>query len=239
MSIVDWIIFAFILFGALLGFKRGFTRAVVSCVGFVGVVVLAFLLKNPLSVIFYENLPFFKFGGVLKGVTSLNILLYEILAFLVVFAVLMILLRVLMMVTSIFERILNATIVLGIPSKILGAIVGIFENYVLAFIILFVLTLPVFRLDAVQQSKWSNQILHNTPILSGMVEKTMHVVDDFVSLKEKYENATDSNQFNLETLDLFLNYRVVDIESVEKLIEKDKLEIEGIETVLSKYRKGE
>ena len=236
MNVVDWGIFLFIILGGFVGFKRGFTKSLVSCVGFTGIAVLAFLLKNPLSVLFYENLPFFKFGGIFKGITSLNILLYEIIAFFIVVAVLTILWKILLFATSIFEGILTATVVLGIPSKILGAIIGLIENYVVVFIVLFIMTLPVFDLSIVKDSKWGNPILHHTPVLAGMVEKTMNVIDDFMSLKEKYQTATNSNQFNLETLDLFLHYHVIDIQSVEKLIEKDKLEIEGIDTILNKYR---
>ena len=237
MNVVDWVILIFILFGGLIGFKRGFTKSLVSCLGFISIVVLAFLLKNPLSVLFYENLPFFKFGGILKGITSLNILLYEVIAFLIVLAVLSFILKIITLATSIFEGILTATVVLGIPSKILGAIVGFIENYIITFILLFILTLPMFGVEMVHESKWGNYILHNTPILSGMVEKTINVIDDFVSLKEKYKTATNSNQFNLETLDLFLHYHIIEIDSVEKLIEKDKLEIDGIENLLNKYRK--
>ena len=71
MSILDIIIIIFILLGALVGFKRGFTRELVEAVGFFAVVILAYLLKNPLSVFFYEHLPFFKLG-ILKGVEILN-----------------------------------------------------------------------------------------------------------------------------------------------------------------------
>ena len=57
-------------------------------------------------------------------------------------------------------------------------------------------------------------------------------------IKEKYETTPDSNQFNYETLDLFLKYKVIDVKSVEKLMEKDKLKLLGVETLLEKY-KGE
>ena len=76
MSIVDIFIIVFILIGGLLGLKRGAVKEFISAIGFFVIVVLSFLLKNPLSVIFYENLPFFKFGGIFKGVTALNIGLF-------------------------------------------------------------------------------------------------------------------------------------------------------------------
>ena len=61
------------------------------------------------------------------------------------------------------------------------------------------------------------------------------MINDFESLKESY-NGKDANEFNLQSLDLFLKYDIISIDSVDKLIEKDKLKIEGIETVLEKYR---
>lgn len=236
MNLVDIIIIVFILSGVAIGWKRGATKQLVSCVGLILVVILSFFLKNPVSVFFYEHLPFFKFGGVLKGVTVLNILLYEVIAFLVVFAILMVALKVLMLATTLFEAILKATIVLSIPSKILGAIIGVIEYFVIAFIVLYVLMLPMFHIDMVQNSKYANKILKSTPLLSNMVDSSMKVIDEFASLKEKYEVAESATEFNLETLDLFLKYDVVKLSSVEKLIEKNKLVIDNVDTVLNKYR---
>ena len=61
MGIVDIIIILFILSGALIGFRRGFTSQVVSLVSSFAIVILAFILKNPVSGLLYEHLPFFKF----------------------------------------------------------------------------------------------------------------------------------------------------------------------------------
>lgn len=239
MNIVDLIIIIFILFGAVLGFKRGFTKSLVSALGFIATIILAFLLKNPVSVMLYENLPFFKFGGVLKGVTVLNIALYEILAFVIVLGILNIVLKVLMLATSIFEKVLNATIILGIPSKILGAVVGLIEFFIISFAALYVLSLPVLNLDVLNESKLKGKILDNTPILSSFVDSSTKVIDEFASIKNKYnDNNSNAEQFNKEVLDLFLKYDVVKVESIDKLVEKDKLQINNIEEILMKYREG-
>ena len=70
MNIVDTIILLGLFLGAATGFVRGFFKQIVIFLGTILVVVLAFLIKNPLSTIMYQNLPFFKFGGL----TALNIL---------------------------------------------------------------------------------------------------------------------------------------------------------------------
>ncbi len=236
MNIIDAIIILMILLGAVIGFKRGFTKQVLSFLGVFLVVVLAFWLKNPVSIFMYEHLPFFKFGGVLKGVTVLNIALYEFIALLILVAILTVILKLLLFASSIFEKILNFTIILGIPSKILGAIIGALESFVWIFIVLYILSLPVFHIGVVEDSKMRPSILKNTPILSLFADETLKVVEEFTSLKEKYEQAPNANEFNKDTLDLFLGYNIITINSVDKLIEKNKLQIDGVEEVLECYR---
>lgn len=240
MNIVDLIIIILILFGAVIGFKRGFTKSLVSAVGLIAIVIIAFLLKNPVSTVLYEHLPFFQFGGVIKGVTVLNIALYELLAFIIVLAILGIVLKILMIATSIFERILTLTIILGIPSKILGAIIGALEWFILVFIGLYVLNMPVVSVKEINNSTLAPKILNNTPILSGVIKDTNDVINEFASIKDRYtDKNVDTNEFNKETLDLFLKYNVVSVDSVDKLIKDNKLKIDGIDEVLVKYRKEE
>ncbi len=240
MNIVDLIIIILILFGAVIGFKRGFTKSLVSAVGLIAIVIIAFLLKNPVSTVLYEHLPFFQFGGVIKGVTVLNIALYELLAFIIVLAILGIVLKILMIATSIFERILTLTIILGIPSKILGAIIGALEWFILVFIGLYVLNMPVVNVKEINNSTLAPKILNNTPILSGVIKDTNDVINEFASIKDRYtDKNVDTNEFNKETLDLFLKYNVVSVDSVDKLIKDNKLKIDGIDEVLVKYRKEE
>lgn len=236
MNIIDVIIILFILSGAVIGFKRGFTRQLVSLVSFFAIIILAFMFKNPVSIFLYQHLPFFKFGGILKGVTVLNIALYELLAFLFMALVLTIIFKILTIVTNIFEKILKMTIILSIPSKIAGAIVGIIENYIWIFIVLYILSFPIFNIDIINQSKYRNNILNNTPILSSFIEPTMNALTEFSELKNKYENTDNALEFNRETLDLFLKYDVITVESVDKLIEQDKLKIDDVDTILNKYR---
>src|SRR5690625_5201712 len=100
MNIVDILIIIFILLGASIGFKQGFTKSLVSFVGIIVVIILAYLLKNPVSEFLMSIGPFFNFGGIIKGVTVLNIAVYEIIAFILVFTILMIILRVLLLATG-------------------------------------------------------------------------------------------------------------------------------------------
>ncbi len=237
MNIIDIIIILIIISGLCLGFKRGLTKELVHFAKFALALVIAFLLKNPLSKLMYEHLPFFDFGGLFKGVSALNIILYEFIAFLLVLGIVMIIFRILLLATAIFEKILNTTVILSLPSKLLGMIVGGIHYYLLAFIILFIVTLPVFKLDdTLSDSKLRDPILNKTPILSGLVDKTVNIIDEFNELGQKYKSNENADEFNLETIDLFLKYNIITVDSIETLNSKDKLQIDNLESVLNKYR---
>ncbi len=236
MNIVDIVIVLFLLFGVVIGWKRGFTKQLIGSLGFILIVVISFLLKNPISIFFYEHFPFFKFTGILKGVTVLNIALYEILAFGVIFSLLLVVYKILLFTTSIFEKALKFTIILGIPSKILGAILGFFEYFIFTFIILYLLSFPGFSIGIFNQSKLKDPILTKTPFLAQTVKNSMNVIQDFESLKEKYETVNNPREFNRETLDLFLQYKIVTVDSIDYLIDHQKIDINKQDSILEKYR---
>jgi len=223
MNVLNIGIIIFILFGAVLGFKRGFTKEVVKAAGFLLIVILAYFLKNPLSVLMYEHLPFLHIG-ILKGVEVLNIIVYEFLAFIIVLILLSIALKFILMATSVFEKILTATIILGIPSKIAGALIGLLHHYIVAFIILTILSLPIFNVGIIKDSSLRQKIVNDTPLLSGTVDKTMLVINEFMDLKEKYEDReVNTKDFNCGAIDLFTKYEIISQESLQKLINKGKI----------------
>ncbi len=236
MNIVDILIIIFILTGALVGFKQGFTRSLVNFVGVILVIIFSFLFKNLVSNIFMKIFPFFPFGGVIKGLTVLNIALYEVLAFCFVFTILMLILKVLSKTTKVFESLLAFTIILGIPSKILGMVVGIIKNYIIVFFVMYYLAMPNFsNVSIVNGSKFKDPILRRTPLLSNVAKDAVTVLDEFKDLSLKYKNASNPNEFNLETLDLFLKYKVTTVQTIKDLKESGKININGIDEVLQKY----
>ncbi len=236
MSVLDIGIIVFILLGAALGFKRGFLNQSVKTIGLVAVLVVAFLFKGIVSEFLYNNLPFFNFYGEIKGVQVLNILLYEMLAFLIIFFVALFGLRILLMASTFFEAILNATIVLGFTSKIGGALVGLLYHFFITFIVLYILSLPIFGNNYMKNSTLGERILTDTVFISKYTDNAYSVLKEFNDLKNQYKVEEDPNKFNLDALDVFLKYGVVDVETVDNLVIKGKLEINQIETVLVKYR---
>ncbi len=223
MNIADIVIIIFILFGALLGFKRGFTRELVSFVGVFLIIILSFLLKNPVSVFLYNHFPFFNFGGIFKDITVLNILLYEVIAFFIVFFVLTIVFKILLKLTKIFETLLNMTIILGIPSKILGLVLGALESIIYVFIILYILNLPMFNINIIKESNVGNAILEKTPVLRQVCDKSIVVFKEINDLKEEYENTNNIDEFNSKALKAMIDNNIITYENAKKLIDSGKI----------------
>lgn len=225
IGIIDAIIILLILLGGIIGFKEGVIKKLTSVVGLVVVVVLAFMFKNKISVYFYENLPFINLWGVFKGIQVLNVIFYEIVAFLIIASVLMIVYNILLGVTGLLEKFLKATVILSIPSKILGFIVGMIEAYIWIYVVLFVLTLPVINLKDVYTSKTASFILKETPYLSKYTNKTVEIYGGLYEIIDNKENKTDE-EVNIEAMKFMLDNKIITVESAEKLIKRNKVVIE-------------
>ncbi len=231
LCIVDAIIILFLLMGAVLGFKKGVIKSIVSFVGTILVLVLSFTFKNPLSVFLYTYLPFFN-----VGITVLNILIYEGLAFLILFVLFSSILRIIIKISGIIEMLLKATIILGIPSKILGAIFGFLEMYLFTFVVLFILAQFNVQNSLITESKMANVILGKTPFISNVLNNTYTAVKEVTDLNKEYGKKGNTEELNQKGLDILLKYKVLSVENANKLLEKNKLKIKDANVIVSKYR---
>lgn len=237
-TIVDACIILILGIGAIIGFKRGVIQSAAQFLGTLAVIIIAYYLKNPVSEFFYTYLPFFNFSGALEGVTVLNIIIYEAIAYIVIILLLWAILRVIIVITGLLELILKMTVVLSIPSKLLGIIFGLAEAYIVLFVILFCANQIFMANNQKIDSKYANVILNNTPLLSEKVSNAYNSVDEVVSMASKYQDTEDKNEYNKEALDILLKNKFITVDAATKLIEKEKLEITGAEEILNKY-KGE
>ena len=235
VSIVDAIIIVLLLFGALIGFKRGVIKSTVSFFGTLLVIILAFSLKNPLSELMYTYLPFFNFSGKLAGISVFNVLIYEGIAFLIIFSILEVLLKVVIFASGILEKILRLTIVFGLFSKILGLIFGFIEYYLIIFVFLFVFSNLSFSAPLIKESDFANKILMGTPFLGDVIENEATAVKEILELQNKYKD--DKEGYNKEAFEILVKYDILSEEMAEKLINKDKLNIDGAIDIINKYRK--
>lgn len=234
MNIVDYIIVIILVLCAFKGFKQGMLPSIINFVGTFLVFIIAFYVKQPISTLMYENLPFLDFAGIFKGIIGVNILFYEVIAYGLTIVILGIIFGIVKRISLVFNKVLNATIILTLPNKIIGAIVGILEGILFSFILLCIASNINTTTKYVNESKYSSIILNKIPILNSVTNSLTS------SSKEIYDtiinNENDKNKANIETIDILMKHKILSYESATKLVNDKKLNIDGINDVIEKYR---
>ncbi len=226
MNIVDVIIILIIGLGAVLGFKRGVFKQAVESLGGLAALILSLIFMKPLAMFLIDIGPAFNFKGILNGISSINVLAYNFIAFLILIIIFSILLRVLLIIADAIERALKATILLAIPSKVLGAILGVIEHYLLVFVLLFILTLPIFNFRIINEAGLTSKILGGTPIVSSIAATTINTFNDVYAMSE--ELSTNSNRIKLDEkiLKIMIDNKLITEEKAKDLYEKGKIKVE-------------
>ncbi|MBR4693213.1 MAG: CvpA family protein [Bacilli bacterium] len=233
MNIFDIGIILVLIMFLIVGLKRGVIKEAVSLVAIILVFVLSFSLKGIIGNILCMFLPFFD----LDGFVTMNIFIYQFLAFIIVFAVMMSIYEFSLRVSKFLQKVVNATIILWLPSKILGGIVSLLKGYLILFIVFMFLMIPFGNMDIFKNSVCVQYMLNKSPVLSGYANNFVKPFQEVISLNEKIINQKIGvNDANLQALDIMLKYKVVDKHTVENLIEVEKLStVENIESVLVNY----
>lgn len=232
-NIFSVVIVLLILLCGVLGSKRGILKELVIIVGTIIVFTIAFFLKDPLASFFCTYLPFFNFKIPLGNLISLNIIFYQLIAFLLIVILLRIILQILIDVTGIFSKIINATIILALPNKLLGFVVGILEGYILMFIILNVIAIPLSGSHLFMSSGVRQYIVNDTPVLKDCLGGLNYAIDDVLSLSSN----DDRNTNDLKVMDIMLKYKTVSVEFMDNVKETGKLDdISGLDGVIDRYR---
>lgn len=237
LNIFDVGIILLLIMFFIVGFKNGVIRELFALVGIILVFILSFALKGIVGNFLCLILPFFKITGVIEGFSVINILIYQAIGFILVFGILLTIYEFILRISKFVQKLVNLTIILIIPSKILGGIVSVIKGWIVLFAVFIVLMIPLRNYSIFSDSTMINKILYNTPVLSDYTSSFTNSVEEIYDLGVKVSNKEIStNEANLETLDIMLKHNVVDKNTVEKLIEQNKLDdVKNINSILNKY----
>ena len=237
MNILDIVIVLILIMSAIIGFKRGAIKEIVSLVGIIIVFIVAFAFKGVLGNVLCKWLPFFNFAGNLEGVTVLNILLYQLIAFLIIYSLLFSIYMIVIKISGVVQKLVHMTVILWLPSKIIGAVVAFITGYVMVFVVLLALLIPLKDTDMFKESKFANYVVYDTPILAGSAENISRSINEVYTLGEDLSKGDISkNEANLETMDILLKYKIVSPKTAKELVALDKLDgISGLDSVIQKY----
>lgn len=230
------LILLFIMF-FIVGFKRGVIREVISFLAIIIIFVISYIFKGYLGNLLCIYFPFFSFNGAIKGISTINILMYQLIAFIIIFAILLSVYEIVISLSKALQKIVNMTIILLIPSKILGGIVSVIKLYIILFALLLLLMIPLGNNEIFNESVIVDFIIYKTPFLTNYTKDIVDPINDIYELGRKLnKDKISENEANLESLDIMLKYDIVDKETVEKLVQSNKLDdIKNIKSVLKKY----
>lgn len=218
MNIIDVVIVLLIILSFINGYKRGVLKEAVMLCGTIVIYVVSFLLKDKLGLILCKILPFFN----LDGLVSLNILIYQLIAFFLIASFLFSIFGIVLKVTGVLQKLVNMTIILTIPSKILGGILGLIEGYIVIFALLIILSVPFKNIDIFKNSNLNNKIITSSPILSSTLGNLDDLIIDIYDIK--IDKDQDNDKMNDKILDMYIDYNVISREDLDSIIKSEKLD---------------
>ncbi len=228
MDIISVAVILVILLCGVLGFKKGVIKTGVQLIGTICVLIIAYALKDSVANLLMKYLPFFNFGGIFEGITAINILMYEMISFIVIFILLYCILNILLTLSGAVEKLLKFTIILAIPSKILGFILGLMEGIIFTYMILFVfLHLPQTE-NMVMDSKVALVVLERTPFIGSVALKTTLALEKINDIVTDLNDNTSRDEINFNVIHTLVYYKIISQEDVEELMKSGKLRV-GLE----------
>ncbi len=224
-TFVDIFVIAFILIGLILGMKKGLIKSAVSFIGLLAIVILSYTFRYKIAEFLIDKMPFFEFSG-FEGLTSLNILLYNVIAFVVIFIVLYCVLNIIITVTGFIDTLLKFTVIWVIPSKIGGAIIGALEAIAFVFIILFVLASFNGTSSMIRGSKAANYVLEKTPIMGNFLYGISTGARDIYNDIEKMRNDNlETKDINKSIMQMEISYGLITCEKAQELVDTGKVDL--------------
>ncbi len=233
MNIFDIVIILLILLSGVTGLKQGLLKSGINLIGTILIYIIAFKMKDSIGLFLCKVCPFFKFNGYI----TLNILVYQLIAFVLIASILFSIFAIVLKLTGVVQKLVDLTVILTIPSKIGGFIIGLLEGYVVMFIIILILSVPLRNVELFSESKLVDKMLNNTPILSSSLDGVGDVIFNvFHITSEVKEGENENTKVNMDIMKTYLDYKVITKEDAIDLIDTGKLNsINGIKEFVNNY----
>ncbi|MFS0751242.1 CvpA family protein [Oceanobacillus sp. 1P07AA] len=169
---IDILLFLLLIFGFLMGLKRGFILQLLHLTGFIVAFVLAVMYYKPLGEQLSLFIPYPELSSDSSWANFLQSLplegaFYNAIAFALIFIAVRVILQI---IASMLDFVASIPIINSV-NKLLGAVLGFVEIYLLTFILLFILALtPLGGVqEAIQQSSIALFMIEKTPYFSEKI----------------------------------------------------------------------
>ena len=236
MSILDGVLLLIILLILYLGYQRGIIKQASDFIVLLISMLLSSFLSKLLCKLLYPILPFFNFYGDIKGIKSVNLIIWRLIVYIILLVLIILIIRRILIKLKLQNKIKESEVEAGLISKLFGIIMSVFLSIIFLYNLLLVINVPLFNIN-LKESKISNFILEKTIIISKQNED--------VYLSENYAKTIiyDSNDTFEVKNDKILNEMLKDnlvtknvllkLEEKGKLVGKTKTIIDEIEEDIS------
>ena len=175
---LDLLILIIMASGIIVGLKRGFIVQMMHLFGFFIALIVAYVNYKPLAQFFVLWVPYPGFAENATSVLGLDSIdvdssFYQALAFAIIFFATKLVLQI---IASIFDFLAYLPVLKSL-NRLLGAIFGFVEFYIIMFIGLYILALvPIESIQSIlNRSIFTSLILEHTPIITKIFQNWWYI----------------------------------------------------------------
>lgn len=224
MSIYDGLIILVLLFGIYLGYQRGIIKQVSDFAVLLITMIIASPLSKLLCKLLYPVLPFFNFTGDAKGIKSINLIVWRLIIYFLLIAIILLIVRRVFIKLKISAKIKESMVEAGIVSKILGIIMSVPLTVIVLYNVLIIINVPLINFDVAKESKVADFILEKTLIISSQNED-VYLSSNHARKQVFSKNNTDETYENINNkiINNMLKNNLTTKSVINKLEDKNKL----------------
>lgn len=231
MNVVDLGLLIIVILFSLLGLKSGLIKSTVRLFSFLISAIIAYQLKGIVAGFLIDVMPFVNFGGIFEGVTSMNVIFYHGVSFLVIFIILYSILSIVIILAGFLDKLVNLTIILAGPNKLFGAIVGFIHGTMVSFIIIFILAQIPYTQAYIIDSSYGYQLLNRTPIIRTVLADGTVISSEIADLIMNSDISTQEGLTQVQTsvMNLYVRYGLITSEKAQELVDDEKVYLPGVQ----------
>lgn len=224
MSIFDVLIILVILFGMYLGFQRGLIKEVTDFAILLVTMLIASPVSKLLCKLLYSVLPFFNFTGNIKGLKSLNLILWRMIFYFLIIIILLTIVRKVLIKLKLLDKISDSIVEAGLISKILGVVISFPLMILFLYNVLMIVNVPFTSLNITNKSKVAKTILEKTFIVSSQ-NKDIYFSENDVNdiINSKYNTDQNYKNTNSRIVKSLVSNNLISEKIVDKLTKKGKI----------------
>lgn len=229
MNVIDYGIIFIIVISALLGMRSGVIKGFVSLVMVLMSTILAYQFKDILANYLIDIMPFYNFAGLYENITSISVLFFNGVSFMILFIIIYSVLNIALVIAGFIDKLINMTVVLALPNKLLGAGVGFIQGTLISFVSVLILAQMPHTHIYVIESTYGYQLLNKMPVVNVIASDSIQISQAIAEIITEGDNETEDGIRSVQ-MKIMTNYilrGLITADVASKLVEDQKIDLPG------------